>query len=100
MARLAPAGVVGGKMWLRPTAGKGDPALPGHARAALLRAMTPLDRLWRHIEACNNIASPAHLVPFRIGEEQVGWMGAELARALSFFPRDVHFDGRGAALAG
>ncbi|MGG5817215.1 DUF4743 domain-containing protein [Falsiroseomonas sp. HW251] len=62
--------------------------------------MTPFDRLWRHIEACNNIASPAHLVPFRIGEEQVGWMGAELARALSFFPREVHFDGRGAALAG
>lgn len=62
--------------------------------------MTLFDRLWRHVEACNNIASPAHLVPFRIGGEQVGWMGAELARALAFFPRDVHFDGRGAALAG
>jgi thiamine pyrophosphokinase len=58
------------------------------------------DRLWRHVEACNNIASPAHLIPFRIGEEQVGWLGAELARALAFFPRDIHFDGRGAALAG
>jgi thiamine pyrophosphokinase len=30
----------------------------------------------------------------------VGWLGAELARALAFFPRDVHFDGAGAALAG
>jgi thiamine pyrophosphokinase len=57
-------------------------------------------RLWRHIEACNNIASPAHLVPFRIGGEQVGWLGAELARALAFFPREVHFDAQGAALAG
>jgi 8-oxo-dGTP pyrophosphatase MutT (NUDIX family) len=61
---------------------------------------TLFDRLWRHVEACNNIASPAHLIPFRIGEEQVGWLGAELARALAFFPRDIHFDGRGAALAG
>jgi thiamine pyrophosphokinase len=58
------------------------------------------DRLWRHVEACNNIASPAHLIPFRIGGEQVGWLGAELARALAFFPRDIHFDARGAALAG
>jgi thiamine pyrophosphokinase len=57
-------------------------------------------RLWRHVEACNNIASPAHLLPFRIGEGQVGWLGPDLARALAFFPRDVHFDGRGAALAG
>jgi thiamine pyrophosphokinase len=57
-------------------------------------------RLWAHVEACNNIASPAHLIPFRIGGQQVGWLGAELARALAFFPRDVHFDGTGAALAG
>lgn len=57
-------------------------------------------RLWAHVEACNNIASPAHLIPFRIGEAQVGWLGAELARALAFFPALVHFDGRGAALAG
>jgi thiamine pyrophosphokinase len=56
--------------------------------------------LWRHVEACNNIASPRHLVPFRIGDQQVGWLGAELARALAFFPRDVHFDGQGASLAG
>jgi thiamine pyrophosphokinase len=57
-------------------------------------------QLWRHVEACNNIASPAHLIPFRIGDAQVGWLGAELARALAFFPGLVHFDGRGAALAG
>lgn len=62
--------------------------------------MTCFDALWRHVEACNNIASPAHLIPFRLGEDQVGWMGAELARALAFFPREVHFDGSGAALAG
>ncbi|PWS36011.1 DUF4743 domain-containing protein [Falsiroseomonas bella] len=57
-------------------------------------------RLWRHVEACNNVASPAHLIPFRIAGQQVGWLGAELARALAFFPRDVHFDREGAALAG
>jgi len=57
-------------------------------------------RLWRHIEACNNIASPAHLIAFRVGDQQVGWLCAELARALAFFPRDIHFDRDGAALAG
>ncbi|WP_203074675.1 NUDIX hydrolase [Falsiroseomonas ponticola] len=54
----------------------------------------------RHIAACNNIASPSHLIRFRIGEEQVGWLGAELARALAFYPREFHFDDRGVALAG
>jgi thiamine pyrophosphokinase len=62
--------------------------------------MIPFDRLWQHVEACNNIASPAHLLPFRIAGRQVGWLGAELARALAFFPRDVHFDREGVALAG
>lgn len=62
--------------------------------------MPPFPALWQAIEACNNIASPSHLIPFRIGGQQVGWLGAELARALAFFPRDVHFDGAGAALAG
>ncbi len=57
-------------------------------------------RLFAHVEACNNIASPGHLIPFRIGAAQVGWLGADLARALAFFPALVHFDGRGAALAG
>ncbi|WP_270934776.1 DUF4743 domain-containing protein, partial [Falsiroseomonas oryzae] len=57
-------------------------------------------RLWRHVEACNNIASPAHLIAFRIGGAQVGWLGAELARALAFFPAMIHFDAAGAALAG
>jgi 8-oxo-dGTP pyrophosphatase MutT (NUDIX family) len=55
--------------------------------------------LHRHIEACNNTPSPAHLLPFRIGDHQVGWVAPELARALTFHPRDVHFDGRGVALA-
>lgn len=54
----------------------------------------------RHIEACNNLASPAGLIPFRIGPDQVGWLGPDLARALTFFPRDIHFDAAGAALAG
>jgi thiamine pyrophosphokinase len=61
--------------------------------------MPPFASLWRHIEACNNIASPSALIPFRMGEAQVGWLGAELARALAFFPRDLHFDASGVSLA-
>ncbi len=53
----------------------------------------------RHITACNNIASPAHLIRFRIGEDQVGWIGVDLARALAFYPRDFHFDAGGVALS-
>ena len=60
----------------------------------------PLSRFERHVAACNNIASPSHLIPFRIGGEQVGWVGTELARALAFYPRDFHFDGQGVGLAG
>ena len=91
-------------------AGEGRRApLPRHAPGALQGRMTIPDGLppplgfaqfWRHVEACNNIASPAHLIPFRVADAQVGWLGAELARALAFFPRDIHFDGTGAALAG
>ena len=54
----------------------------------------------RHIAACNNLPSPAGLIPFRIGEAQVGWLSSELAQALTFFPREFHFDAGGVALAG
>ena len=61
----------------------------------------PVDqKLWRHVEACNNLPSPAGLIPFRIGEAQVGWVEPDLAQALTFRPRDFHFDERGVALAG
>ena len=53
----------------------------------------------RHIDACNNTPSPHHLLPFRIGATQVGWVRPELAQALTFIPRDVHFDAGGVALA-
>ena len=53
----------------------------------------------RHIDACNNVHSPAGLIPFRIGAAQVGWISPELAQALTFRPRDFHFDRDGAALA-
>jgi len=86
---------------------KQTPRLPWHALSALQKRMTPAsprpDPDWpafeRHVAACNNIASPANLIRFRIGEEQVGWVGVELARALAFYPRDFHFDGRGVALS-
>ncbi|MBW8270623.1 NUDIX hydrolase [Caldovatus aquaticus] len=53
----------------------------------------------RHIAACNNLASPAHLVPFRIAGQQVGWLSRDLARALAFWPREFHFDAQGVSLA-
>jgi 8-oxo-dGTP pyrophosphatase MutT (NUDIX family) len=53
----------------------------------------------RHIDACNNIASPAGLIPFRMGAAQVGWVSPDLAQALTFRPRDFHFDADGVALA-
>jgi 8-oxo-dGTP pyrophosphatase MutT (NUDIX family) len=56
--------------------------------------------LFRHIEACNNAPSPAHLLPFHFGREQVGWVSAELARALTFLPQDFHFEGSGVHMAG
>ncbi|MBR0681996.1 DUF4743 domain-containing protein [Roseomonas eburnea] len=59
----------------------------------------PDPTLQRHIAACNNLASPAGLIPFRIGAAQVGWVSAELAQALTFRPRDFHFDADGVALA-
>lgn len=60
----------------------------------------PDARLQRHIDACNNVASPASLIPFRVGPAQVGWVTPDLAQALTFRPRDFHFDAAGLALAG
>jgi 8-oxo-dGTP pyrophosphatase MutT (NUDIX family) len=54
----------------------------------------------RRIAACNNLPSPGALVPLRIGEAQVGWLSPELARALTFFPQEFHFEAAGVALAG
>ena len=59
----------------------------------------PDPALQRHIDACNNIGSPAGLIPFRIGAAQVGWVSADLAQALTFRPRDFHFDRDGVAIA-
>lgn len=55
--------------------------------------------LLRHLHACNNLASPAGLTPFLIGGRQVGWLGPETVRALTFRPKEVHFDARGVHLA-
>jgi len=72
--------------------------LPRRIGARYSGAM-PEPALYRHIEACNNIASPAGLIPFRIGAAKVGWISRDLARALTFHPRDFHFDGEGVALS-
>jgi thiamine pyrophosphokinase len=58
-----------------------------------------MDGFARHIAACNNLASPAGLIPFRIGAAQVGWLEAELARWLAFRPQDFHFAAEGVSLA-
>jgi len=59
-----------------------------------------MDRFARHIAACNNIASPAGFLAFHMAGAQVGFITPELARALTFRPRDFHFDQHGVALAG
>jgi thiamine pyrophosphokinase len=58
-----------------------------------------MDRFARHIAACNNIPSPAGFVAFHMGGVQVGFVTSELARALTFRPRDFHFDQHGVAMA-
>ena len=58
-----------------------------------------MDGLYRHIAACNNLASPAGLIPFFIGAPQVGWLSPELARWLAFRPQDFHFTAAGVSLA-
>ena len=53
----------------------------------------------RHIEACNNLHSPAGLIPFRITGEQVGWLQPDLARWLAYRPQHFHFDASGVSLS-
>jgi len=55
---------------------------------------------WRHIARCNDLPSPAGFEPFLIGGRQVGWVGPEVLRALTFRPEAFHFDTRGVSLAG
>jgi len=59
-----------------------------------------MNRFARHIAACNNIASPSGFLGFHMGGVQVGFITPELARALTFRPRDFHFDQHGVAMAG
>lgn len=54
---------------------------------------------FRHILRCNAAPDPASMVPFRIGQARVGWLGHDAARVLTFFPQHVHFDADGARLS-
>jgi len=58
-----------------------------------------MDRLARHVDALNNLPSPAGYLPFRIGADQVGWLEPEAARALIVLHRSVHFGPEGVSLA-
>jgi thiamine pyrophosphokinase len=53
----------------------------------------------RHIAACNNLHSPAGLIPFRMAGEQVGWLQPDLARWLAYRPQHFHFDAEGVTLS-
>ena len=53
----------------------------------------------RHIDACNNLASPAGLLRFFIAGQHVGWVSPAVARALAFRPQEFHFDADGISLA-
>jgi 8-oxo-dGTP pyrophosphatase MutT (NUDIX family) len=55
--------------------------------------------LFRHILRCNQAPDPSSMVPFRIGQARVGWLGHDAARVLTFFPQHVHFDQHGARLS-
>lgn len=54
---------------------------------------------FRHVARCNDLPSPAGLVPFRIEGRPVGWLAPELVRALTFWPAAFHFDAEGVAMA-
>lgn len=49
----------------------------------------------RHVLACNNVDLPGSRLVLRIGNSPVGYVGPELARALTFWPQHVHFDAGG-----
>jgi len=59
----------------------------------------PLAPFWRHVARCNDLPSAAGFTPLLIGGRQVGWLGAEVVRALTFRPGAFHFDARGVSLA-
>ena len=54
----------------------------------------------RHVLACNNARLPGRRLTFRIGGDVVGYVTAELARALTFWPQHIHFDGGGLSIRG
>lgn len=54
---------------------------------------------FRHVAACNDIASPAGFEPFRIEGRPVGWLAPDLVRALTYWPAVFHFDADGVAMA-
>lgn len=59
-----------------------------------------MDGFRRHILACNNTDLPGGRLRFRIDDALVGFVGHDLARALTFWPRHVHFDRDGISVRG
>ncbi len=61
---------------------------------------SPASPWWRHIERCNDLASPSGFEAFLVGGAQVGWLSPDVVRVLTFRPGSFHFDQRGVSLAG
>jgi 8-oxo-dGTP pyrophosphatase MutT (NUDIX family) len=53
----------------------------------VLKGETMESGFLRHVSACNNARLPGDRLPFRIGNEQVGWVKPRLAEALAVFPQ-------------
>lgn len=64
------------------------------------RRVAPMSGFRRHVLACNNADLPGTRLPFRVGGAPVGFVGHELARALTFWPQHVHFDADGVSVRG
>jgi 8-oxo-dGTP pyrophosphatase MutT (NUDIX family) len=54
---------------------------------------------FRHVAACNDLASPAGFEPFRIEGRPVGWLAPDVVRALTYWPAAFHFDADGVSMA-
>jgi 8-oxo-dGTP pyrophosphatase MutT (NUDIX family) len=62
-----------------------------------LKGDTVIEGFQRHIRACNNAHLPGTRLPFRLGDQQVGWVKQDFAAQLARF-REIGRDGAGVTL--
>jgi 8-oxo-dGTP pyrophosphatase MutT (NUDIX family) len=63
-----------------------------------LKGDTVIEGFQRHIRACNNASLPGDRLPFRIGDQQIGWVKPAFAARLAKF-REIRREAGGLALA-